>query len=172
MLIIPLRREGVRLCTRRDLQPREQFAARSSAAPEASTASGSPEPGVNNSIGGQKDAPPAYLYEPELQLTFSHGPKGDTGFALGKGRNKCDIVLPNIEDSISGRHCYITFDKQNRFILQGESFNGTIVPTTGKGERGAANPYGSSADTECPGTLKNVVEFHKNLQISNRPLQA
>jgi hypothetical protein len=38
-----------------------------------------------------KDDAPAYLYEDGLQLTFSHGPKGGPGFALGKNRTNATL---------------------------------------------------------------------------------
>src|SRR5947199_9050890 len=115
----------------------------------------------------QKDETPAYLYEPGLQLTFSHRPKGDKGFALEKGRNKCDIVLPNVEDSISGCHCYLTFDDQNRLILQDNSSNGTIVHYDGKGGERRRKFTWILGGHKVPDekTKKIVIEFHKHLKF-------
>ncbi|PGH18199.1 hypothetical protein AJ80_04586 [Polytolypa hystricis UAMH7299] len=61
-----------------------------------------------------------------LRLSFSHGPKGGNGFVLGKDPNTCDIVLPKWK-GISACQCYLTFDDQNRLILQDRSSNDTIV---------------------------------------------
>ncbi|TKA60932.1 hypothetical protein B0A55_12653, partial [Friedmanniomyces simplex] len=49
-----------------------------------------------------------------------------------QGRSSCDIVLPLLK-GISRCHCYLTFDKERRFILRDCSTNGTMVTYDGKG---------------------------------------
>ncbi|KAM4055713.1 kinase [Hirsutella rhossiliensis] len=67
-----------------------------------------------------------HLYEPCLELRFSHGPQTDAGFVFGSDPNS-DIVLPNI-NGISFHHCALTFDAQNRPVMQDlDSLNGTAV---------------------------------------------
>jgi serine/threonine-protein kinase Chk2 len=117
--------------------------------------------------GGKKEDPPAYLYEDGLQLTFSHGPKGGGGFALGIHRNKCDIVLRNVEDKISRFHGYLTFDSQNRLILKDCSTHGTIVRYDGKGGEKRRNFTWILGGDEVPdrNVEKIVIEFHKRLKF-------
>lgn len=65
---------------------------------------------------------------PGLQLTFNPGPKAGQGLVFGTDRNSCDIVLPNLKtNTISRRHCYLTFDAKRRLVLRDCSRHGTIV---------------------------------------------
>nr|POE46949.1 hypothetical protein CFP56_00281 [Quercus suber] len=67
-----------------------------------------------------------------LQLTFTHGPKAGPGFVHGTDPKRCDIVLPNLP-SISGRHCYMTFDDRRHLIVRDISRCGTKVRYNGQG---------------------------------------
>ncbi|KAF2189915.1 kinase-like protein [Zopfia rhizophila CBS 207.26] len=113
-----------------------------------------------------KNEPPAYFYEDGLQLTFSHGPKGDKGFALGINQNQCDIVLPKLGE-IKKLHGYFTFDDENRFIWRDSSTRGTIVTYDGKGgERRRKFTWILGGD-KVPDkkTEEIVIELHEHLKF-------
>ena len=82
--------------------------------------------------GNSENKTQSYLYEPGLQLMFSHGPKAGLGFVFGAEASSCDIPLPPLQE-ISRRHCYLTFDEQQRLIVRDTSSYGTIVTYNRKG---------------------------------------
>ncbi|OJD28530.1 serine/threonine protein kinase [Blastomyces percursus] len=115
---------------------------------------------------------PAYHYEDGLQLTFSHafshGLKGDKGFALGVHRDQSDIVLQDVKDgTISRCHCYLKFDDRNRLILQDRSSHGTVVTYDGKGgERRRKFKWILGGDEVPDEMIKEIViEFHEDLKF-------
>jgi hypothetical protein len=66
-----------------------------------------PERGSRASTVKDDDEPTKY---PGLQLTFNPGPKAGQGLVMGRD-TRCDIVLLNL-DTISRRHCVLTFDTE------------------------------------------------------------
>ncbi|KAF2193574.1 hypothetical protein K469DRAFT_691126 [Zopfia rhizophila CBS 207.26] len=113
-----------------------------------------------------KNEPPAYFYEDGLQLTFSHGPKGDKGFAFGINQNKCDIVLPKLA-GIKKLHGYFTYDDENRFIWRDSLTHGTIVTYDGKGgERRRKFTWILGGDEVPDKKIEEIViELHEHLKF-------
>ncbi|EER41982.1 conserved hypothetical protein [Histoplasma capsulatum H143] len=103
-----------------------------------------------------------------LQLTFNHRPKGNEGFCLGRDKSKCDIFLPTLQYSypISARHCYLTFDNQNRLILRDQSSHGTTVLYDGKGGEKRRNFTWILGGHSVPDEIEQIViRFHSLLQF-------
>lgn len=68
-----------------------------------------------------------------IQLKFNdHTLKNGKGIMFGWNPDKCDIVLPKL-NQISREHCYLTFDNKRRLILVDKSTNGTIVKYDSQG---------------------------------------
>ncbi|KAF2181488.1 kinase-like protein [Zopfia rhizophila CBS 207.26] len=113
-----------------------------------------------------KNEPPAYFYEDGLQLTFSHGPKGDKGFALRINQNEYDIVLPKLGE-IKKLHGYFTFNDENRFIWRDSSIRGTIITYDGKEEERRRKFTWILSKDKVPDkkTEEIVIELHEYLKF-------
>lgn len=72
----------------------------------------------------------------QLHLTFDRKPKNmQQGFVFGSDPIICDVLLGRARDRISGRHFSITFDDQNRLVLNATSRWRMTVSYNGQGER-------------------------------------
>ena len=115
-----------------------------------------------------KERTPHWEYLDRLQLTFSRGPKGPKGITFGTNANACDVYLPRWK-CVSGtgrEHCYLTFDAQNRLILQDDSTYGTIVTYDGQGGMTRRNFTWIIGGHKVPQkTEAIIIEFHRNLQF-------
>jgi hypothetical protein len=70
---------------------------------------------------------------PRLRLTFDRRPKNIAkGFVFGSDSKRCDVLLGNKRNGISGEHFYITFDTQGRLMLIDTSSGGTAVSYNGQ----------------------------------------
>jgi hypothetical protein len=123
---------------------------------------------IKDDTGERKDdqIPDYYYYEDGLQLTFSQSRKGRKGFVFGINRSECDIVLPRL-GGIKQCHCYLTFDSQDRLVLQDKSSNGTTVTYNGKGGERRCNFTWILGGHRIPDedTKLIVIEFHKHLKF-------
>jgi hypothetical protein len=114
---------------------------------------------------------PSYEFDPGLQLTFSHGPKGGHGFIIGTDPSSCDIVVPEILNKydhpvISSKHLYISFDAQHRLFVQDTSSRGTIVTYDGKGGKKRRNFKWIIGGDRVPDDTKTIViEIHLKLKF-------
>jgi FHA domain-containing protein len=103
----------------------------------------------------------------ELQLTFSHRPKGPQGFTFGSSRQACDIPLPLL-DTVSHRHCYLTFDSQKRLVLRNISKKGTVVTYDGQGGERRSNlnfTWIIGGDETADKIKEIIIEFDQYLKF-------